>query len=107
VTLYESLTGKLPFGEIEPFQTPTFKKPKPPAQYNPKIPTWLENIILHTIAVNKEERYQNYSEMLYALENPDKVKPYYDKSTSLIEREPLKVYKIAFILSFLLIEMMK
>jgi serine/threonine protein phosphatase PrpC len=102
VTLYESLTGKLPYGEIEPFQTPTFKKPKPPTRSNPKIPPWLESIILHAIEVDREKRYKNYSEMLYDLENPDKVKPYYDKSVPLIEREPVKVYKIAFILSFLL-----
>ena len=102
VTLYEALTGKLPYGEIEPFQTPTFKKAKPPSRYNPKIPPWLESIILHAIAPDKEERYQHYSEMLYDLANPDQVKPWYDKSSSLIEREPLKVYKIAFILSFLL-----
>ncbi len=102
VTLYESLTGKLPYGEIEPFQTPTFKKPKPPTKYNPKIPLWLESIILHAIEPDREKRYKNYSEMLYDLENPDKVKPYYDKSVPLIEREPVKVYKIAFILSFLL-----
>ncbi len=102
VTLYESLTGKLPYGEIEPFQTPTFKQAKPPTTYNPKIPPWLESIIMRAIEPDKEKRYQHYSEMLFDLENPDKVKPWYDKSASLIEREPLKVYKIAFTLSFLL-----
>ena len=30
VTLYESLTEKFPYGEIEPFQQPTFKSPKAP-----------------------------------------------------------------------------
>ncbi len=102
VTLYESLTGKLPYGEIEPFQTPTFKQAKPPTTYNPKIPPWLESIIMRAIEPDREKRYQHYSEMLFDLENPDKVKPWYDKSASLIEREPLKVYKIAFTLSFLL-----
>jgi len=102
VTLYESLTGKLPYGEIEPFQTPTFKKPKPPTKLNPKIPPWLESIILRAIETDREKRYKHYSEMLYDLENPDQVKPWYDKNASLIEREPVKVYKIAFIVSFLL-----
>jgi len=47
VTLYEALTKKFPFGEIEPFQNPNFdKNPKHPTRYNAKIPDWLESIIL-------------------------------------------------------------
>ena len=80
VTLYESLTGKLPFGEIEPFQTPTFKKPKHPTQHNPKIPKWLESIILRSICIESDCRYKNYSEMIYELENPELVKPFFDKN---------------------------
>ena len=102
VTLYESLTGKLPYGEIEPFQTPSFKKPKNPTHYNPKIPNWLESVILRAICIDTDCRYKNYSEMLYELENPTKVKPFFDKSLSLIEREPKKVYRIAFIFSFII-----
>ncbi len=102
VTIYESLTRKLPYGEIEPFQTPVFKKPKSPSKINPKIPPWLESVILRAIAVDKSQRYQNYSQMLYDLENPQFVKPFYDKSASIIEKEPLRVYKTAFVISFLL-----
>jgi serine/threonine protein phosphatase PrpC len=102
VTLYESLTGKLPYGEIEPFQTPTFKTPKNPTLYNPKIPKWLESIILRAICPDSKCRYKNYSEMLFELENPQNVKPFFDKSTPLIQREPVLVYKIGFTLSFLL-----
>lgn len=102
VTLYESLTGKLPYGEIEPFQTPTFKKPKKPTHYNAKIPKWLESIILRAICVDTSRRYKNYTEMLFELENPKKVKPFFDKSVSLIEREPVKVYKTGFILMLIL-----
>ena len=102
VTLYESLTGKLPYGEIEPFQTPNFKKPKSPSHYNNKIPNWLESIILRAICVDSSCRYTNYSEMIYELKHPQKVKPYFDKSVSIIEREPVLVYKVAFIVSFVL-----
>ncbi len=102
VTLYESLTGKLPFGEIEPFQTPSFKTAKKPTLYNSKIPKWFESIILRSISPNPQERYQNYSEMLYELENPNRVKPFFDKDVSLIEREPLLVYKSGFILMLII-----
>jgi len=97
-TLYETLTGKLPFGEIEPFQTPTFKAPKPLTQYNPKVPLWLENIILKALSPDESRRYQNYSEMIYELENPEKVKAFYAKDTPILERNPIMTCKIGFIM---------
>jgi len=100
VTLYEVLTGKYPYGEVEPFQTPTFKEAKPPSKYNRNIPDWLDSIILRAIAIKPEQRYQNYSEMLFELENPQKVKPYFDKSKPLMERDPLTFFKIGFYIEF-------
>lgn len=102
VTLYESLTGKLPYGDIEPFQTPSFKNAKNPSQLNPKIPDWFESIILRAICLDPMCRYKNYSEMKFELENPPKVKPYFDKSVSLIEKEPVLVYKSAFIVMLII-----
>lgn len=98
VTLYEALTHKFPFGEIEPFQTPSFdKKIKEPTKLNAKIPKWLESIILRALETDTDKRYHNYSEMQYELTNPTKVKPYFDKSTSFIERNEKMVYKVGFI----------
>ena len=102
VTLYESLTGKLPYGEIEPFQNPSFKSAKKPTLHNSKIPNWFESIILRSISPDSQNRYQNYSEMLYELENPDKVKPFFDKEISLIEREPVLIYKTGFIIMLII-----
>ena len=102
VTLYFSLTGKYPYGEIEPFQMPTFKETKAPSQYNKNIPGWLDTVILRSIAIDKEQRYSHYSQMKYELSNPHKVKPYFVKSAPLIERSPLLFYKSAFtIMTFL------
>jgi len=100
VTLYQSLTNRYPYGEIEPFQTPSFKQAVVPSKYNKNIPDWLDSIIMRSIALNQEERYNNYSEMLYELENYQKVAPYYDKSKPLMERDPLKFFKIGFYLEF-------
>jgi len=99
VTLYELLTSKLPYGEIEPFQTPKFKKPLPPNKLNKNIPEWLNSIILKAIEIDKDKRYQNYSEMLYDLTNPEKVKPYLKKEF-LLEREDN--YKFWFIVSLVM-----
>jgi len=98
VTLYEALTQKYPFGEIEPFQTPSFeKKIKEPSKLNAKIPKWLESVILRALDPNTDKRYHNYSEMQYEITNPMKVKPYFDKGTSFIERNEKMVYKVGFI----------
>ena len=100
VVLYEVLTKKFPYGEIEPFQTPTFKKPKRPHLINKNIPLWLESVILRAIEIDENRRYAHYSEMLFELNNTNKVKPYYDKDASLIERDPLLAYKIGFFIMF-------
>jgi serine/threonine protein kinase len=102
VTLYESLTRRLPYGEIEPFQTPTFGRAKPLRRLNQAVPGWFESIVMRAIEPKKERRYAHYSEMDYDLANPHKVKPWFDPSRPLIEREPAKVYRIAFLVSFLI-----
>jgi serine/threonine protein phosphatase PrpC len=102
VTLYWALTGVLPYGEIEPFQTPSFKTPKRPAKLNNNIPPWLDSIIMHAIASNPEERYTHYSEFFYELKAPEKVKPYFVKGIPLIERSPIVFYKTLFLIMLIL-----
>jgi len=103
VTLYEALTQKFPFGEIEPFQNPSFEKnPKHPTKFNPKIPDWFESVILRAIETDTNKRYHNYSEMLFEIDNPSKVQPYFDKNLSFIERNEMMVYKVGFITMFVL-----
>jgi serine/threonine protein kinase len=101
VTLYEALSRRYPYGEIEPFQTPTFKTPRPLRRHNALVPAWLESVVMRSIERERERRYERYSEMEYELTHPEKVKPYYDREASLLEREPVKVYRWLFILSFI------
>jgi serine/threonine protein kinase len=98
VTLYWALTLSFPYGEIEPFQTPSFKSPKRPAARNSNIPLWLDSIIMRAIAVDPAERYGHYSEFFYELKTPDKVRPFFCKESSLIERSPETFYKVGFFL---------
>ncbi len=102
VTLYESLTGIFPYGEIEPFQNPTFKNPKELKKLNNNIPLWLESIILRAISSNPDTRYNNYSEMVYELDNSDKVKSFIKKNLPLLERNPLRTYQIGFYIMLIL-----
>ncbi len=98
VTLYEALTGRLPYGEIEPFQTPAFKAARPLATVNPHAPLWLEAIVARALAIVPDQRYENYSEMLFELENPAKVRPFHPPGTPLLERNPLLFFKVGFFL---------
>jgi serine/threonine protein kinase len=100
VTLYLTLTGRYPYGEIEPFQTPTFKEAKKPSSYNKNIPDWLDSVILRSIAIEKKNRYEHYSEMSYEMKYPAKVKPYFATNLSIMERSPLLFYKTGFIVMF-------
>jgi serine/threonine protein phosphatase PrpC len=99
-TLYEMLCQKLPYGEIEPFQRPSFlKPPKKPQLLNSNIPDWLDTLILRATSKDCDIRYKYFSEMLYDIEHPQTIKPLYRKDAPLIERDPLKAYKLGFALS--------
>ena len=98
VTLYEALTRSLPFGEIERFQTPRFHTAKRPASVNPNVPPWLEAVVLRALTPRVERRYQNYSEMLFELDHPEKVESFTAENLPLIERDPLRFYRTGFFL---------
>lgn len=102
VTLYYSLCRKYPYNEIEPFYTPTFKEVVKPSTFNTNIPNWLDSIILRAIAIDTDTRYAHYSEMLYELESPKNVKPFFSKNSSIIQRSPVLFYKTAFIIMFII-----
>lgn len=69
VTLYQLLTRRYPYGEIEPFQNPRFGEPVPPTRYRPDIPQWLENIVLKAVSRLPQQRFETAEEMLLALEH--------------------------------------
>ena len=71
VTLYESLAGAYPYGEVERFQTPRFEKPpRRIVRLNPAVPPWLDFIILRALDPDPERRQQLFSEMAYDLATP-------------------------------------
>jgi len=102
VTLYLALTKKYPYGEIEPFSNPSFKEAQRPSKYNANIPKWFESIILRSISRDEDKRYEHYSEMMYELQRPENVKPYFNENSSLIERDPILFYRVGFTVMTLL-----
>jgi serine/threonine protein kinase len=95
VTLYQALTGQLPFGGIERFQTPVFRDPKAPSVFNPLIPLWLDAIILRACAIQPERRYQHFSELSFDLSHPQKVRAWHSEHAPLIARHPVLFWKFA------------
>jgi protein phosphatase len=68
VTLYELLTRKYPYGEVEPFQHPQFTDPVPPTRYRPDTPAWLETLLLKACARDARDRFETAEEFLLALQ---------------------------------------
>jgi serine/threonine protein kinase len=101
VTLYQALSGRLPYGQIERFQTPVFHPAQRLSKINPNVPSWLEAVIHRAIAIKPQRRYQHYSELAHDFTHPERVQPFYDQDTPLIERNPVAFYKTGFFIFLL------
>src|SRR3954447_8675156 len=74
IVMYELLTGRVPFpgegfGEI--LVAHLTKQPEPLSTINPDVTPQLEAIVMHAIEKDRNRRFQNMTEFLAALENPD------------------------------------
>ena len=61
VTLYEMLTGRLPFTAADPMEwvhCHTPRRPVPPAERVPAIPSPVSAVIMKLLAETPEDRYQ-------------------------------------------------
>jgi len=68
VTLYQWLTGKLPYGEIEPYQSGRYRRdPKPPSRLRPDVPIWLDHIVLKAVALDPRLRFETAEEFVLEL----------------------------------------
>lgn len=69
VTLYQSLTGKLPYGEIEPYQLARYKRePASVSRLQPSVPMPLDRLVMKAIAREARLRFETAEELLLALE---------------------------------------
>ena len=102
VTLYELLTRKYPYGEIEPFQKPRFGDPTTPTRYRPDIPEWLEAVLLKAVARDPEERFETAEEFTLALERGAHRPLRVARKTPLLKRDPNLGLKLFAALSFAL-----
>ena len=102
VTLYQWLTGKLPYGEVEPFQTGRFRRdPKPPSRLRPYVPIWLDHVVLKAVALDAKQRFETAEELVLALERGASRPLAALGATPLVARDPTALWKIAFGVSVL------
>ena len=102
VTLYELLTRKFPYGEVEPFQHPRFGEPVPPTRHRPDTPAWLEAVLLKACARMPDARFETAEEFRLALERGAWQPLAVPRRTPLLERRPTLALKLLALGSLLL-----
>lgn len=96
VTLYQLLTGKLPYGEVLPYQSGRYHRdPTAPSRHNPQVPIWLDHVALKAVARDKRQRFETAEEFLLALERGASRPLSAPQATPLIRRDPAALWKLA------------
>jgi serine/threonine protein phosphatase PrpC/serine/threonine protein kinase len=95
VTIFRMFTRAYPYGEIEPFSHPSFRKPKSLLAYRPDLPAWLDQTIARATAVNPDDRFQDVFEFIFELEHGAmRAVPAAPPRRPLYERNPLLFWKV-------------
>ncbi|MEX8517161.1 MAG: protein phosphatase 2C domain-containing protein [Leptothrix sp. (in: b-proteobacteria)] len=100
VTLYQWLTGRLPYGEIEPWQTARYRRdPVAPSRLRPEVPIWLDHVVLKAVARDARLRFETAEEFLLALERGASRPLGALGGTPLARRDPAALWKAACLIS--------
>ena len=96
VTLYLWLAGRLPYGEIEPYQVNRYRRdPAALSRLRPDVPMWLDHLVRKAVALDPKLRFETAEEMLLALERGAARALPAPSHTPLAARDPLMRWKIA------------
>lgn len=102
VTLYQVLTGKLPYGDVLPYQVGRYyRDPVAPSRHNPEIPIWLDHVLLKAVARDKRQRFETAEEFLLALERGASRPLSAPAATPLLQRDPTALWKAGLAVSVL------
>ena len=102
VTVYQLLTGHLPYGEIEPYQKQRYRRDaKPPSRLRPDVPIWLDHILLKAVARDQKLRFETAEEMAFALERGASRPLPGLSGTPMMVRDPTALWKIVLAVSVL------
>ena len=102
-SLYQWLTGHLPYGEIEPYQTGRYRRdPAPASRLRPDVPMWLDHLLRKAVARELALRFETAEELLLALERGAARPVSAPAATPLLRRDPAAAWKLALAFSLLL-----
>lgn len=93
VVLYEMITGQLPFQSESAVSVAIMQlqaDPQKPRELNPMIPVGLEQITMHAMEKNVEDRYQSAAEMLMDLDELKRNPAVTFDYTCFVDKEPTK-----------------
>ena len=100
VTLYQWLTGRLPYGEIEPYQVARYRRdPVPPSRLRPDVPIWLDHVVMKALERDRKLRFETAEELVLALERGASRPLSARQATPLLTRDPTAMWKIALAIS--------
>jgi serine/threonine protein kinase len=77
VLLYHLATGERPFGHptsVAGLKKRLYRDPIPPRVHNPKIPLWLQEVILCCLEVDPNKRFDTAAQLAFKLQHPDQIK---------------------------------
>jgi serine/threonine protein phosphatase PrpC len=102
VTLYRWLTGRLPYGEIEPYQLARYRRdPVPASRLAPEVPIWLDHVLRKAVARDRRARFETAEELVLAFERGASRPLGAPTATPLLQRDPAALWALAFALSLL------
>ncbi|TWO63376.1 bifunctional protein-serine/threonine kinase/phosphatase [Caenimonas sedimenti] len=102
-TLYQWLTGHLPYGEVEPYQLARFRRdPRAPSRLRPDVPVWLDHVLLKAVARDPRRRFETAEELVLALERGASRPLASAGGTPLLTRDPTAIWKVALAVSAVL-----
>ena len=100
--LVQWLTGRLPYGEIEPYQVARYRRdPAAASRLRPDVPIWLDHLLAKAVAREPKQRFETAEELLLALERGASRPVSAPPPTPLMRRDPAALWKIALIVSLL------
>jgi serine/threonine protein phosphatase PrpC len=100
VVLYQLLTGKLPYGEVLPYQVGRYyRDPTAPSRHNPEVPIWLDHVLQKAVARDQRQRFETAEEFLLALERGASRPLNAPPGTPLLQRDPTMRWKVGLLVS--------
>ncbi|MBK6862711.1 MAG: protein kinase [Ideonella sp.] len=103
VTLYQWATGRLPYGDIVPYQSGRYRRdPRPPSRIRPDVPIWLDHLLAKAVARDPRLRFETAEELLLALDRGASRTVNAPAPTPLLRRDPAALVKLALAVSLLL-----